>query len=127
LALLAELIGLRRPRRGEIVAAANSARDKENEVIRAIWNGKVVAESARTEIVESNHYFPADSVRKEYLRPSETHTVCAWKGTASYFSLDVDGKENRDAAWFYPEPKPAAQNIAGYVAFWKGVRVETTP
>ena len=96
-------------------------------MIRAIWNGKVVAESARTEIVEGNHYFPADSVRKEYLRPSDTHTACAWKGTASYFSLDVDGKENPDAAWFYPEPKPAARNIAGYVAFWKGVRVETTP
>lgn len=96
-------------------------------MIRAIWNGKVVAESAETEIVEGNHYFPPDAVRREYLRPSETHTVCPWKGTASYFSLDVDGRENRDAAWFYPEPKPAARNIAGYVAFWKGVRVETTP
>jgi uncharacterized protein (DUF427 family) len=94
-------------------------------VIRAIWNGKVVAESQHTEIVEGNHYFPSDSVRKEYLRPSETHTVCGWKGTASYFSLDVDGKQNPDAAWFYPEPKPAARNIAGHVAFWKGVRVET--
>jgi uncharacterized protein (DUF427 family) len=94
-------------------------------MIRAIWNEKVVAESARTEIVEGNHYFPPDAVRKEFLRSSETHTVCPWKGVASYFSLDVDGKENRDAAWFYHEPKPAAQNIAGFVAFWKGVRVET--
>lgn len=93
-------------------------------MVRAVWNGKVVAESERTEIVEGNHYFPADSVRKEHLRPSETHTVCPWKGTASYYSLDVDGSENRDAAWFYPDPKPAARNIAGHVAFWKGVRVE---
>lgn len=96
-------------------------------MIRAIWNGKVVAESERTEIVEGNHYFPPDAVHKAYLRSSETHTVCPWKGTASYYSLDVDGSENRDAAWFYPDPKPAARNIAGHVAFWKGVRVETVP
>jgi uncharacterized protein (DUF427 family) len=95
-------------------------------VIRAIWNGKVVAESARTQIVEGNHYFPPDAVRKEFLRPSETHTVCAWKGVAHYFTLNVEGEENRDAARFYPESKPAARNIAGYVAFWKGVRIETT-
>jgi uncharacterized protein (DUF427 family) len=95
-------------------------------MIKAIWNGKVVAESALTETVEGNHYFPPDAVHKEFLRPSDTHTVCPWKGVAHYYTLDVDGKENRDAAWFYPEPKPAARNIAGCVAFWKGVRVETT-
>ena len=76
------------------------------------------------EIVEGNVYFPIDAVRREYLSPSDTHTVCPWKGTASYYSASVDGKINRDAAWFYPDPKPAAENIRGRVAFWRGVQVE---
>jgi uncharacterized protein (DUF427 family) len=95
-------------------------------MIKAIWNGKVIAESDRTEIVEGNHYFPAEALRKEFFRSSKTHSVCPWKGVASYYSIEVDGKENPDAAWYYPDPKPAARDIAGRVAFWKGVRVETT-
>jgi len=91
---------------------------------KATWNGAVIAESDTFEIVEGNVYFPADAVRREYLRDSGTHTVCPWKGTASYYSLEVEGKENPDAAWYYPDPKPAASNITGHVAFWKGVRVE---
>ena len=94
--------------------------------IKAIWNGQVIAESERTEIVEGNHYFPADALRKEFFRPSGKHTVCPWKGVASYYSVEVDGRTNPDAAWYYPDPKPAASNIAGRVAFRKGVRVETT-
>lgn len=91
---------------------------------RAIWNGKVIAESDRFELVEGNVYFPPDAIRAEYFRPSATHTVCPWKGTASYYTLMVDGKENADAAWFYPDPKPAAANIRDHVAFWRGVSVE---
>ncbi|MCW5750163.1 MAG: DUF427 domain-containing protein [Alphaproteobacteria bacterium] len=91
---------------------------------RAIWNGKVIAESARFELVEGNVYFPPETIRQEYFRPSPTHTVCPWKGTASYYTLIVDGKENPDAAWFYPEPKQAAANIRDHVAFWRGVSVE---
>jgi uncharacterized protein (DUF427 family) len=91
---------------------------------RATWNGKVVAESAGYETVEGNVYFPADAIKKEYFRASATHTTCPWKGEASYYDLVVDGKENRDAAWFYPTPKEAARNITGHVAFWKGVTVE---
>lgn len=95
-------------------------------MIKASWNGKVIAESDRTEIVEGNHYFPAEALHKEFFRSSETHSVCPWKGVASYYSIEVDGKENPDAAWYYPNPKLAARNIAGRVAFWKGVRVEKT-
>ena len=91
---------------------------------KAIWNGAVIAESDATLQVEGNHYFPRASVKDDYLRPSETKTVCGWKGEASYFTLVVDGKENADAAWVYPEPKEKASEIAGYVAFWKGVVVE---
>ena len=91
---------------------------------RATWNGAVLAESDRTVVVEGNHYFPPEAVRREYLRDSATHTVCGWKGTASYYNLEVGGQVNRDAAWYYPEPTAAAANIKGYVAFWKGVRVE---
>lgn len=91
---------------------------------RAIWNGAVIAESDATEVVEGNHYFPLASVRREYLRESAKHTVCGWKGTASYYDVVVDGQVNADAAWYYPEPKEAARKIAGYVAFWRGVRVE---
>jgi uncharacterized protein (DUF427 family) len=96
----------------------------ENRLARAIWNGTVIAESDRTVVVEGNVYFPSNSVKQEYLRPSETHTVCPWKGTASYRHLEVAGKRNLDAAWFYPEPSAAAKQIKEHVAFWKGVRIE---
>jgi uncharacterized protein (DUF427 family) len=95
-------------------------------MVRATWNGAVLAESDRTVVVENNHYFPPDSIRKEYFKPSQTHTVCSWKGTASYYDLDVDGQVNRDAAWYYPTPLDAARQIAGHVAFWRGVKVEAS-
>jgi uncharacterized protein (DUF427 family) len=91
--------------------------------MKAIWNGQVLAESNDTIIIENNHYFPADSINKAFFSDSSTHTVCPWKGTASYYSLNVDGKTNADAAWYYPQTKDAAKPIEGYVAFWKGVEV----
>lgn len=91
---------------------------------KAIWNGKVLAESENTEVVENNQYFPPDSINKEYFRESSTHTSCPWKGLASYYTIVVDNQENKDAAWYYPETKEKANNIKGYVAFWKGVTVE---
>jgi len=91
---------------------------------KATWNGAVLAESDRCEVVEGNQYFPPDSIRREYLRESSNHTTCPWKGVASYFDVVVDGQTNKDAAWYYPEPKAAANNITGYVAFWHGVKVE---
>ena len=90
---------------------------------KALWNNKILAESDNTEIVEGNHYFPADSVNREYFKQSETRSTCPWKGEASYYNIEVDGKTNLDAAWYYPEPKPAANNIKNYVAFWNGVEV----
>jgi uncharacterized protein (DUF427 family) len=93
-------------------------------MVRATWNGVVVAESASTERVEGNHYFPRETVREEYLRPRDKHTICPWKGRASYFTLSVNGKENPDAAWYYPHPTPLAANIAGHVAFGRGVDVQ---
>jgi Uncharacterized protein conserved in bacteria, COG2343 len=104
----------------------NVYRNRENAMPRAIWNGAVIAESDATIVVEGNHYFPPDSVKREYLRDSQTHTVCPWKGTASYYDVVVDGQVNRDAAWYYPTPKAAASQIAGYIAFWRGVRIEPT-
>ncbi len=91
---------------------------------RAIWNGKVIAESPQCEIVENNRYFPPDSIQQELLRPSDTQSVCHWKGTASYYDIVADGAVNKDAAWYYPQPKPAAKNIKDHVAFWKGVTIE---
>lgn len=91
---------------------------------KAIWNGAVLAESENCEVVEGNQYFPPDAINSEYFKPSNTHTTCSWKGVASYYTIEVDGKTNPDAAWYYPDPKDAAKNIAGYIAFWKGVRVE---
>jgi uncharacterized protein (DUF427 family) len=91
--------------------------------MKAIWNGKIIAESNDTIIIEGNHYFPADSVSKEYLKSSDTHTVCPWKGQASYYDLEVDGKTNQDAAWYYPQPKPMAKGIKNHIAFWKGVGI----
>ena len=91
---------------------------------KATWNGAVLAESNATIVIEGNHYFPASAIRTEFFKPSATHTVCGWKGVASYYTVEVDGKQNPDAAWYYPEPKDAAKEIAAYVAFWKGVKVE---
>ena len=91
--------------------------------MRAIWKGEVIAESSDTVVVEGNHYFPADAVVQERVRPSDTTSVCPWKGTASYYDVVVGDTVNRDAAWVYPEPKDAAREIAGHVAFWRGVEV----
>lgn len=93
-------------------------------MVRAHWNGAVIAESGDTVIIEGNHYFPAGSVNPEYVVASTTTTVCPWKGRASYYSLEVDGKVNRNAAWYYPSPSAAASSIAGRVAFWHGVKIE---
>lgn len=92
--------------------------------MKAIWNGAVLADSTETIVVEGNHYFPPSAINKDFFKPSDTHTVCGWKGTASYFIIEANGKENPDAAWYYPEPRAAAREIAGYIAFWKGVKVE---
>jgi uncharacterized protein (DUF427 family) len=91
--------------------------------MKAIWNGQVVAESDATVVVEGNHYFPPTAIKREFFTPSSTHTHCGWKGEASYYTLTLGAQTNPDAAWFYPTPKEAAKEIAGYVAFWKGVRV----
>lgn len=92
--------------------------------MKAIWNGKVIAESNDTVVVEGNHYFPPASIQKEFLKDSSTHTTCPWKGVASYHTLSVDGKENGDAVWYYPKAKDMAKQIEGYYAFWKGVEVK---
>lgn len=92
---------------------------------QASWNGTVIAQSAVFESVEGNVYFPPDAVRREHLRDSSTTTVCPWKGTAHYYDVVVGEDVNRDAAWYYPDPKPAAQNIKGHVAFWRGVKVDS--
>lgn len=91
--------------------------------MRAVWNGVVIAESDDTVVVEGNHYFPRESVDPTVVQPSENHTTCPWKGRASYLTLQVDGQTNVDAAWFYPDPLPAAREIADRVAFWRGVQV----
>lgn len=92
--------------------------------MKAVWNGQVVAESDQTVVVEGNHYFPPEAVKRDYFKPSDRHTVCPWKGTASYYDVVVDGKTSEGGAWYYPEPKPAAAEIKGYIAFWRGVKVE---
>lgn len=91
--------------------------------MKAIWNGKVIAESEDTVVVEGNHYFPVDSINMEYFKDSSTNTVCPWKGTASYYLLDVEGNQNPDAAWYYQQPSELAKGIKDHVAFWKGVEV----
>ena len=93
-------------------------------MVKATWNGKTLAESDQTIVVEGNHYFPANAINRDYFQPSDTHTTCPWKGVASYYTVAVDGKNNPDAAWYYPEPKDAAAQIKGYVAFWRGVEVK---
>ena len=92
--------------------------------MKAIWNGEVIAESEDTVVIEGNHYFPPDSLKSDFFQKSNTHTVCPWKGTASYYSLEVNGKVNKDAAWYYPEVSELARGIKGRVAFWKGVEVK---
>jgi uncharacterized protein (DUF427 family) len=92
--------------------------------MKAIWNGAVLAESDNTVVVEGNHYFPTDAINKEFFQESNTHTTCPWKGEASYYNVVVNGEVNKDAAWYYPQTKEAADNIKNYVAFWKGVKVE---
>lgn len=91
---------------------------------KAIWEGAVLAESNQCVEVEGNQYFPPDAIQQQYFKPSAAQTICPWKGTATYYDLEVNGKRNEGAAWYYPEPKLAAQQIKGYVAFWKGVKVE---
>lgn len=91
--------------------------------MKAIWNNKIIAESDETIMIENNHYFPPKSLNKKYVKESETHSVCPWKGTASYYTLVVDGSENTDAAWYYPKAKNAAKEIENYVAFWRGVQI----
>jgi uncharacterized protein (DUF427 family) len=90
---------------------------------KAIWNGATIADSADTVVVEGNHYFPRDTVNADYLRESGTQTSCPWKGLANYYSITVDGAENKDAAWYYPDPKAAAAEIKDRIAFWKGVKI----
>lgn len=90
---------------------------------KAIWQGMTLAESREGLVVEGNYYFPPQSLKREYFKPSATHTSCPWKGEASYYNIEVNGQVNKDAAWYYPSPKDAAKSITGYVAFWKGVQV----
>ncbi len=92
--------------------------------MKAIWNNTIIAESNDTVVVENNHYFPDSAIKKEFFSTTDTHSTCPWKGKASYYSIDVNGVVNKDAGWYYPEPKEAAKQIKGYVAFWKGVKIE---
>ena len=92
--------------------------------MKATWNNATLAESDKTIVIEGNHYFPPDAIKNEHYQPSDTHTICPWKGEASYYNVFVDGQVNKDAAWYYPEPKAAAAEIKDHVAFWKGVKVE---
>ncbi|MBC8170838.1 MAG: DUF427 domain-containing protein [Anaerolineae bacterium] len=92
-------------------------------MVKAIWNGVVLAESDETVMVEGNHYFPANTINQEFFKDSSSHTTCPWKGLASYYSVEVDGKRNDNAAWYYPAPKDAAKQITGHIAFWKGIQV----
>lgn len=92
--------------------------------MKAIWNDTVLAESDDTKVVEGNHYFPPESIKKEYFKPTDHTTECPWKGTASYYTIEADGDKNENAAWTYPEPKEAANEIKDHIAFWKGVKIE---
>ena len=91
--------------------------------MKAVWNNTVIAESDSTIVIEGNHYFPPESIKKEFFQESNTHTQCSWKGTASYYTVKINGKDNRDSAWYYPEPSDAAKEIKGYIAFWRGVEI----
>lgn len=96
---------------------------EESRAMQAVWNGVVIAESDDTVVVEGNHYFPIEAVKRDVLQPSSHHTVCPWKCLASYYDVSVDGEINRDAAWYYPKPTPPARKVANRVAFWNGVKV----
>lgn len=113
---------------GGVAQAANSYVSAPShfrkESMKAIWNGAVIAQSDDTVVLEGNHYFPESSLNHDYVTFSNHHTMCSWKGQASYYSLLVNGEMNTDAAWYYPDPKPEAENIKGHVAFWKGVKIE---
>lgn len=91
--------------------------------MKAIWNDQIIAQSDDTKVIENNHYFPPNSIKKEFYNESSTQSNCPWKGMASYFTIEVDGAQNKDAAWYYPNTKHAAKEIEGYVAFWKGVKI----
>ena len=91
--------------------------------MKAIWKNRTLAESDDTIVIENNNYFPPESVKKEFLKESEMHSTCPWKGEASYYDIEIDGDVNKDAAWYYPEPKEAAKQIRNYIAFWKGVEI----
>jgi uncharacterized protein (DUF427 family) len=106
------------------IEAGHGLKNQEDSMAKALWNGKTLAESDNIEVVEGNLYFPADSIDCTLFKKSDTTSVCPWKGTASYYTLVVDGKENADAAWYYPTPKDAAKQIKDRVAFWKGVEVQ---
>jgi uncharacterized protein (DUF427 family) len=109
---------------GDILIESNPSAPEAHKMAKASWGGKVIAESNATVVVEGNQYFPPEAVKKELLKPSNHTTVCPWKGTAHYYHVAVDGLQNDNAAWYYPEPKPAAAEIKDRIAFWKGVRVE---
>src|SRR5260370_20753379 len=111
-------------RSGVILMESNLSAPEARKMAKASWVGKIIAESGATVVVEGNHYFPPEAVKKELLRPSNHTTVCPWKGTAHYYHVEVDGLKNDNAAWYYPEPKPEAAEIKDRIAFWKGVRVE---
>jgi uncharacterized protein (DUF427 family) len=93
-------------------------------MVKAIWKNKIIAETENYEIVEGNYYFPPDSIKKEFFKKSELHTTCPFKGVASYYNIVVDGDVNKEAAWYYPDPKPEANKIKNYVAFWKGIEIK---
>ena len=92
--------------------------------MKATWNEATIAESDKTIVIEGNHYFPPDTIKSEHFQASEKHTTCPWKGEASYYDVVVNGEVNKDAAWYYPEPKAAAAEIKDYIAFWRGVKVD---
>jgi uncharacterized protein (DUF427 family) len=104
-------------------ASGSEDRDERSVTVKAVWNGAVLAESDDTIVVEGNHYFPPDSLKREFFAQGDRQTVCFWKGKASYFDVEVDGKVNKDAAWYYPSPSPAAKQIRNHVAFWRDVKV----
>jgi uncharacterized protein (DUF427 family) len=113
------------PAGGVALAPVHRYQHPQKEIpMKAIWNGAVIAQSDETVVVEGNHYFPESSLNRDYVTFSNHHTMCSWKGQASYYSLLVNGEMNTDAAWYYPDPKPEADNIKGHIAFWKGVKIE---
>ncbi|KAJ3067853.1 hypothetical protein HDU98_008956 [Podochytrium sp. JEL0797] len=106
------------------IVSKNRSYTTKRKMVKAEWNGVVIADAEKVEMVEGNAYFPASSIKKEFFKETGTRSVCPWKGDAHYYTITVNGKENPDAAWFYPAPKDAAKNITGHVAFWKGVKVQ---